>query len=103
MHCTVFGFGIRAALHLDSMGRSTAVAARLFLGRSLLAGELIIASAAGFEAPAQFAEETKAADRTVPKGIMWSIVVTAVLGFGYLVVLLFCIQVLPTGLEFLLL
>ncbi|BDA41316.1 Amino-acid permease BAT1 [Coccomyxa sp. Obi] len=46
----------------------------------------------GFEAPAQFAEETKSADRTVPKGIMWSIVVTAVLGFGYLVVLLFCIQ-----------
>lgn len=47
----------------------------------------------GFEAPAQFAEETRRADRTVPWGIMLSIAVTAVLGFGYLVVLLFCIQV----------
>ncbi|EIE25063.1 amino acid transporter [Coccomyxa subellipsoidea C-169] len=46
----------------------------------------------GFEAPAQFAEETKKADRAVPWGIMWSILVTAVLGFAYLVVLLFCIQ-----------
>lgn len=47
----------------------------------------------GFEAPAQFAEETKRADRAVPWGIMWSILVTALLGFAYLVVLLFCIQV----------
>ena len=43
--------------------------------------------------PAQFAEETKGADRVVPRGIVWSVVGTAVLGSSYLLTLLFCIQV----------
>lgn len=46
----------------------------------------------GYEAPAQFAEETKRADRVVPWGIVLSVVGTAVLGFSYLLTLLFCIQ-----------
>ncbi len=44
--------------------------------------------------PVQFAEETKQADKTVPRAIMISILCTAVLGFCYVVALLFCIQVL---------
>ncbi len=42
--------------------------------------------------PAQFAEETKRADKVVPWGIVLSVVGTAVLGFSYLLTLLFCIQ-----------
>ena len=43
--------------------------------------------------PAQFAEETRKADRVVPWGIIWSVVAQAFLGMSYLIVLLFCIQV----------
>lgn len=44
--------------------------------------------------PAQFAEETKRADRVVPWGIIWSVVATAFLGMSYIVALLYCVQVL---------
>ena len=46
--------------------------------------------------PAQFAEETKRADRVVPHGVVWSVVGTAVLGSSFLLTLLFCIQVQKT-------
>ncbi|CAL8466365.1 g5901 [Coccomyxa elongata] len=46
----------------------------------------------GFETPAQSAEETKRADRTVPRAITISVVMTAFLGFAFLLAILFCIQ-----------
>ena len=59
----------------------------------MLASQLVFI---GFESPSQFAEETRKADRTVPQAIVWSIVACGVLGGGLVLVLLFCIQVLPT-------
>lgn len=47
----------------------------------------------GYEAPAQFAEETKNADVAVPHGIVWSVVANFGLGLSYMLTLLFCIQV----------
>lgn len=50
--------------------------------------------------PAQFAEETKKADRVVPQGIIWSVIATAFLGMSYILVLLYCVQVgLSTGMA----
>ncbi|EIE25067.1 amino acid transporter [Coccomyxa subellipsoidea C-169] len=46
----------------------------------------------GYEAPAQFAEETKRADRVVGWGIVLSVAASSVFGLGFLVCLLFCIQ-----------
>lgn len=43
--------------------------------------------------PAQFAEETKKADKVVPRGIVWSVIGTAILGWTFLLSLLTCIQV----------
>ncbi|CAL8465981.1 g5517 [Coccomyxa elongata] len=60
----------------------------LFLLGTLCAQYTFICS----QGPVQFAEETKQADKTVPRAIMVSIFCTAVLGFGYIVALLFCIQ-----------
>ncbi|BDA48244.1 Amino-acid permease BAT1 homolog [Coccomyxa sp. Obi] len=60
----------------------------LFLLGTLCAQYTFICS----QGPVQFAEETKQADKTVPRAIMISIFCTAVLGFGYIVALLFCIQ-----------
>ena len=57
-----------------------------------LAGSLIRRCVHALRRPAQFAEETKRADRVVPWGIVLSVVGTAVLGFSYLLTLLFCIQ-----------
>jgi amino acid transporter len=48
---------------------------------------------AGYEAPAQFAEETKRADKVIGWGIVLSVLASCIMGFGYLVCLLFCIQV----------
>lgn len=45
--------------------------------------------------PAQFAEETKRADKTVPRAIILSVLVCGGLGFTYLLTILFCIQVPP--------
>lgn len=42
--------------------------------------------------PAQWAEETKRADRTVPWAIMISIVGTSILGLAYMISILFCIE-----------
>ena len=46
----------------------------------------------GYEAPAQFAEETKRADVAVPWGIVWSVVANFGLGLSYMLTLLFCVQ-----------
>lgn len=46
----------------------------------------------GYEAPAQFAEETKRADVAVPWGIVWSVIANFGLGLSYMLTLLFCIQ-----------
>ncbi|KAK9908694.1 hypothetical protein WJX75_001534 [Coccomyxa subellipsoidea] len=46
----------------------------------------------GYEAPAQFAEETKRADVAVPWGITLSVVANFFLGLSYMLTLLFCIQ-----------
>ncbi|KAK9908831.1 hypothetical protein WJX75_003486 [Coccomyxa subellipsoidea] len=46
----------------------------------------------GLETPAQWAEETKRADRTVPWAIMISIVGTSILGLAYMISILFCIE-----------
>ncbi|KAK9909174.1 hypothetical protein WJX75_008248 [Coccomyxa subellipsoidea] len=46
----------------------------------------------GYEAPAQFAEETKRADVAVPSAIVLSVIANFGLGLSYLLVLLFCIQ-----------
>ena len=43
--------------------------------------------------PAQFAEETKKADKTVPRAIVLSMILTAVLGFAFLLAILFSMQV----------
>ena len=45
--------------------------------------------------PAQFAEETKRADRTVPWAIVLSLSLNAVLGILYILVILFCLPVSP--------
>jgi hypothetical protein len=42
--------------------------------------------------PAQFAEETRRADKTVPRAIVLSVLVCGALGFSYLLTILFCIQ-----------
>ena len=47
--------------------------------------------------PAQFAEETRRADRTVPRAIVLSVLACGVLGFSYLLTILFCIQVRGGG------
>ncbi|KAK9902676.1 hypothetical protein WJX75_002307 [Coccomyxa subellipsoidea] len=46
----------------------------------------------GFELPAQFAEETRRADRVCPWAIVWSVVCTAIFGSAYVLALLFSIQ-----------
>ncbi|KAK9902829.1 hypothetical protein WJX75_007746 [Coccomyxa subellipsoidea] len=46
----------------------------------------------GFELPAQFAEETRRADRVCPWAIVWSVVCTAIFGLAYVLALLFSIQ-----------
>lgn len=43
--------------------------------------------------PAQFAEETRRADRVCPWAIVWSVVCTAIFGLAYVLALLFSIQV----------
>ena len=43
--------------------------------------------------PAQFAEETRKADFYVPWGLVLGCALTGVMGFGYLLVLFYCIQV----------
>ena len=48
---------------------------------------------AGYEAPAQFAEETKRADKVIGWGIVLSVLASSMMGLGFLVCLLFCIQV----------
>lgn len=45
--------------------------------------------------PAQFAEETKRADRTVPWAIVLSLPLNCVLGVLYILVILFCLPVSP--------
>ena len=50
---------------------------------------------AGYEAPAQFAEETKDAARNVPWAIVLSVVATALCGGFHLAALLFSVQVRP--------
>lgn len=42
-------------------------------------------------------EETKNADRTCPRGIMMAVGTSVVLGFGYVIALLFSVQVLIVG------
>ncbi|EIE25066.1 putative GABA-specific permease [Coccomyxa subellipsoidea C-169] len=46
----------------------------------------------GYEAPAQFAEETKSADRIVPWGIVNTTALNGTFGLAYIVAILFCIQ-----------
>ena len=48
---------------------------------------------AGYEAPAQFAEETRDAARNVPWAIVTSVVATALCGGLHLAALLFSVQV----------
>ena len=43
--------------------------------------------------PTLLAEETRRADVIAPYAIIWSVVTSAVLGMGFLLVVLFCIQV----------
>ena len=43
--------------------------------------------------PAQFAEETRRADRRVPRGIVISTLLNFTFGLGYIVVILFCLPV----------
>ena len=43
--------------------------------------------------PAQFAEETRRADRVVPRGIVYSTLLNFTFGLGYIVVILFCLPV----------
>ena len=50
--------------------------------------------------PAQFAEETKRADVIVPWGLVLGCALTGVMGFGYLLVLFYCIQVLSVLSDF---
>ena len=68
---------------------TTAACRWLFL-LGMLASQLVFI---GFESPSQFAEETRKADRTVPKAILWSIIACGILGGALVLVLLFCIQV----------
>ncbi|BDA41268.1 Amino-acid permease BAT1 [Coccomyxa sp. Obi] len=42
--------------------------------------------------PMQFSEETRRADTTAPQAVIWSIAASAVLGMGFLLSVLFCIQ-----------
>ena len=72
--------------------RKSVTCSWLFL-LGMLASQLVFI---GFESASQFAEETRKADRTVPQAIVWSIIACGVLGGGLVLVLLFCIQVLPT-------
>ncbi len=51
------------------------------------------AAPAGYEAPAQFAEETRAAARTVPWAIVMSVIATALCGGLHIASLLFSVQV----------
>ena len=60
----------------------------------MLASQLVFI---GFESPSQFAEETRKADRVVPKAILWSIIACGILGGALVLVLLFCIQVSLTA------
>ncbi|KAK9902713.1 hypothetical protein WJX75_003543 [Coccomyxa subellipsoidea] len=53
----------------------------------------------GYEAPAQFAEETKRSDATVPRAIVVSVIANAVLGFCYLMAVLFSIQGVGVSLD----
>ena len=62
----------------------------------MLASQLVFI---GFESPSQFAEETRKADRTVPKAILWSIIACGILGGALVLVLLFCIQVSLSALS----
>ena len=48
---------------------------------------------AGYEAPAQFAEETRDAARNVPWAMVTSVVVTALCGGLHLAAILFSVQV----------
>lgn len=41
----------------------------------------------------QFSEETRRADTVAPRAVIWSIAASAVLGMGFLLAVLFCIQV----------
>ena len=50
---------------------------------------------AGYEAPAQFAEETRDAARIVPWAMVTSVVATALCGGLHLAALLFSVQVRP--------
>ena len=43
--------------------------------------------------PAQFAEETRRADRTVPRGIVYSTLLNFTFGLGYIIVILFSLPV----------
>lgn len=52
---------------------------------------------AGYEAPAQFAEETRNAARTVPWAIVTSVIATALCGGLHLAALLFSVQVRPAS------
>ena len=49
--------------------------------------------------PAQFAEETKRADRIVPWGIALSLPLNFILGLCYILVILFCLPVSPVKLR----
>ena len=49
--------------------------------------------------PAQFAEETKRADRIVPWGIALSLPLNFILGLCYILVILFCLPVSPVNLR----
>ncbi len=53
---------------------------------------LICGAGAGYEAPAQFAEETRNAARNVPWAIVTSVVATALCGGLHLAALLFSVQ-----------
>ncbi|BDA51279.1 Amino-acid permease BAT1 homolog [Coccomyxa sp. Obi] len=78
-----------ATFETEDVGRAGVPnAAYLFLLGLLMAQGTFI----GFETPAQFAEETKRADATVPRAIVISVVVNAFIGFAYLLAILFCIQ-----------
>lgn len=47
--------------------------------------------------PAQYAEETRDADRIVPKGFVIGAVMTSIMGWGYTLLLFYCIQACTWG------
>ncbi len=59
----------------------------------VLAGIPVISPCYVICSPAQFAEETRWADRMVPRGIVFSALLNFTFGLGYIVVILFCLPV----------